>query len=379
MWVNRCQQTQCSGMALLSGVLLLLILATLVTLYVSKVKSLEYQILNNVQSRNLALNAANRGLNQALATLQAKPDWSSPGTGGVLSSGSHYVVQTTDNPLSAGTRFKRAISLSSTGTTQDGLTQANVAADAVIYPIVARIPPAPVMIGAGPAALNGAVTIGSQLVIGVNHDGVGQGQPLALWSAPVLSPTVNIETCSPAYLSTVGCGGNTLSHVGAFGSDVLANNSTFPADLWLYAFNLKASELSVLAQEANVRTADCSSISSLTSGFVWVQGNCDIAPGVTLGSAAEPVLLVVENGSLTLQASAAVHGLVFWALTAANKGPFHIAANNSAVIHGVLLANQQVDTANTKVQVVYDKTALNNLQQSPFTRVAVVPGSWRDF
>ena len=71
MWVNRCQQTQCSGMALLSGVLLLLILASLVTLYVSKVKSLEYQILNNVQSRNLALNAANRGLNQALATLQA--------------------------------------------------------------------------------------------------------------------------------------------------------------------------------------------------------------------------------------------------------------------------------------------------------------------
>lgn len=379
MWDSRCQSVNCSGMALLSGVLLLLILASLVTLYVSKVKSLEYQILNNVQSRHLALNAANRGLNHALATLQAKPDWSTSGTGSALASGGHYVVQTTDNTLPVGTRLKRAISISATGTTQDGLTHANVAVDAVIYPIVARIPPAPVMIGGGPATLNGAVTGGGHLVVGVNPDGLGVGNPLALWSSPALSPATRIETCLVSNLGTMGCGGNTLSHLGAFGSDVLDSNSTFPTDLWLYAFNLNAGEAAALEQEANTRATDCSLITSQTSGFVWVQGDCVISAGVTLGSAADPVLLVVVNGNLSLQASAVIHGLVFWASTAAKNGPFHITANNGAVIYGALLATQVLDMASTGLRVIYDKNTLTNLHAYPFLRVAVVPGSWRDF
>ncbi len=378
MWGSHLQ-FKSSGMALLSAVLLLLILAALVTAYVSRVKSIELQILNNVQSRKLALNAANKGLNHTLATLQAKPDWSSTGTGGTLSSGSHFVVQTTDKPVPAGTSLQRVISISSKGTTSDGLTHANVVASAVIYPIVARVPPAPVMIGGGLTSLSAGMTQSSHFVVGVNNDGLGQGKALALWTAPIVSRSIGLETCHPGQISLTGCGINTLSHSGVFGSDVLDNNKTFPADLWLYVFNLNASDVAVLEQEANIRTSDCSSLSSQTSGFIWVHGDCVVAPGVTLGSSAEPVLLVVVNGSLTLQAGVSIHGLVFWAVTTAKNGPFHISSNNSAVIHGALVANQLVDTASTKTTVIYDKNALNNLQQKPFTRATVIPGSWRDF
>ncbi|MFS1703660.1 hypothetical protein [Alteromonas sp. AMM-1] len=380
MWANKQTGFSCRGMALFSSALLLLILATLVTGYVAKVKSLENQIVNNEQSRKQAMNAASTGLYQALATLQVRPDWVSDGSDQTLTSGSQFAMLTTDFPITPGSSSYRGVAVMSVGTSADGLTQANVSADAIVYPILARVPPVPVMIGGGASALSQASATGSSLTIGSNINGAGQGMPLSVWTSATLSSSQSsITSCLPANFSAAGCNGNLLSSGGNKGTDILDADNLFPADLWQYAFNLTTSQALSLKQEASIIAADCSGLSSQSTGMIWITGDCVIAPGITLGSINEPVLLVVVNGNLSLQASACIHGMVFWASLPAGSGAYQLIMGSGTTIEGALLSNQQIDTASTDLRVVYEPAALRNLQLPPFTRVAMVPGSWRDF
>lgn len=105
--------------------------------------------------------------------------------------------------------------------------------------------------------------------------------------------------------------------------------------------------------------------------IIWVEGNATINSGVTLGSAAPdpgPALIVV-NGSLTVSAAANIFGLVY--------SHADISLSGNPTVRGAIVAAGNFNIPGAPV-LQYDPDLLRQLKlrSGSFVRV---PGSWRDF
>ena len=132
---------------------------------------------------------------------------------------------------------------------------------------------------------------------------------------------------------------------------------------------------------AAVQTIDCrnecsAQVSTAIQGMaanrmVSISGDARLAGPVTLGSAAQPVLLVVD-GTLTLSGDVTLYGLVY-----ASDIRWEYASGPHAQLHGALVSasNYRGDGA---PDLHYDAAVLRALQRHTGS-FARVPGSWRDF
>jgi hypothetical protein len=127
------------------------------------------------------------------------------------------------------------------------------------------------------------------------------------------------------------------------------------------------------AAGCNVATVNAA-LDTARSRIVWLRGVAGGLtidnPGDVIGTAANPVVLVVE-GSLNMQAAAGatggVHGLVYAGSAIVDGGEIRGALVSASTVQG-----------NGVGKVVYDGSALNVLRLTSGTFVRV-PGSWRDF
>ena len=134
--------------------------------------------------------------------------------------------------------------------------------------------------------------------------------------------------------------------------------------------------------------------SSQLSGLIWCQSNCDIGSNQQLGTAASPVVLVID-GSARIQGR--VFGLIYLRTTAggltltpsggyamsatevANGGGAVLDMNAGATVYGALVVQGQVDKANGTAAVIYDASVLNAIGDNPNNnRYATLPGAWND-
>jgi hypothetical protein len=141
---------------------------------------------------------------------------------------------------------------------------------------------------------------------------------------------------------------------------------------------------------------------SSLSGLVWCQQNCDINSGEQVGSAASPVLLVID-GSATIKGK--VFGLVFLRTQAKVGGTaqtltpstgytmtsteisnggnaelqMHGGAGNSAVVYGAMVVQGSATKLNGSNSVVYNGDIMQSLLNDPsFIKFGGVPGGWSD-
>ena len=158
------------GAMVLTSVVLLLTMATLVTLYTGQIKSFENQITLNAQNRLLAFNSAEAGLMQALGILTIEPYWDGtqltenlPGQGSFTTAGSwEDIVRVSAT--------QRLVTLESVGQSPDRLSTVTITEQALIYPIVANLPDAPLVVAGGIAA-------GGHFEVVANPDGGERGCP----------------------------------------------------------------------------------------------------------------------------------------------------------------------------------------------------------
>ena len=103
--------------------------------------------------------------------------------------------------------------------------------------------------------------------------------------------------------------------------------------------------------------------------ILWAQGDVDLNGGAPLGSATEPVMLVVE-GDLAAN-SIQVHGLIY-----GRKASWAVTGNNLTVFGAVVAENNLTLTG--PVEVTRDANVLNLLRwrHGSFVRV---PGGWSDY
>lgn len=244
-----------------------------------------------------------------------------------------------------------------------------------------------------------------------NNHNTGSGQLLSIWTKQPFNTLVNgtaswdicqaqfFKANTDALLSsytdcflgntTSGCGCQssqdpTLSVCGsqAFGNSTDPNKLTacgikdndpdFPVNLFAWIFGAAPADVKATADQV---LANCSTLSTASTGLIWVSGNC--SPPGDVGSRLNPVVLVVD-GELTFGANSQV-----WGLAVANESP-KVKLNGGFTIHGAMVVVDEVNPPTTfqasgTYNAIYDPCVFAAIfNNDDFVEYAPVEGSWSD-
>jgi Tfp pilus assembly protein PilX len=149
---------------------------------------------------------------------------------------------------------------------------------------------------------------------------------------------------------------------------------------WLnWLFEIPEANWPQLKAMANTSSSNCNGLGPSSDGLIWVDGPCWLAPGLTIGSAEQPVLLVIQDADLSLASSAELVGLavLFNSPGALTEPRLQLA--EGALIDGMVLANS-ADVAVVEPQLRRSASILATLARSDaLKRLYRVAGSWHDF
>ena len=128
----------------------------------------------------------------------------------------------------------------------------------------------------------------------------------------------------------------------------------------------------------SILTQHCENLTPDKARVIWVSGNCQLAVNQHMGTADEPVLLIIENGDLRLASGAAITGLVLLIRrNSALPSAIQMAAN--AFVTGAIINTGPLDNA-SHIQLIADTDTLIRLQRADaLAKITLVPGSWRDY
>lgn len=363
-----------SGAMVLVSVVLLLALVTLVTLSTGRIVSFEHKILLNEQNHNAALSAAEAGLSRSLGVLTEDPGWAGLPFNEVLAGQSSYTTAAARQTINRASGSLTLITLSSAGTSADGLATLNVSEQAILYSVLANAPDVPLIVAGG-------LDVSGNFEVVSNANGGGTGVPLSIWTdGNVDMDNGSGTTCGLQEFNDNKCSASPYSEKGFQDLDILDNDPAFPPDLMEYMFNIPEAEWDTLRSDADVRLANCDSLGAASKGLIWVDGDCSLNANVVVGSVDDPVILIVTDGNLTMNGGAIINGMVFSFRKPGNITEFEINMIGGARVNGVVASNHPVGQANGTYNSVYDVDVLAQLKANDaFLRVARVPGSWRDF
>ncbi|MEW9798741.1 pilus assembly PilX family protein [Alteromonas sp. CYL-A6] len=363
-----------SGLATLTAVLMLLIVITLVTVFTGRIKSFEHQIMLNEQNQLMAFSAAQAGLERGLSQLGEEPSWDGTAFTNTLPNMTQFTVSAVEQDIERESASLRLFTFTSVGTSADGLGTSTQTIQAIQYSVLANPPDVPLIVAGG-------LGVSGNFEVAANPNGGGEGVPLSIWTDLNVDLTSGSgSTCGLQEFSDGNCSTDTYSEKGFKDSDILDNDPAFPTDLMEYLFNVPEAEWPSLRADADERLANCSSLDAASSGLIWVDGDCSLNANVIVGSVSDPVILVVTDGDLTMNGGAEINGMLFSFRKPGTVTDFELNMIGGARVNGVVASNHEVGHSGGTYNSVYDADILAELEQNDaFQRVAVVPGSWRDF
>lgn len=157
-----------------------------------------------------------------------------------------------------------------------------------------------------------------------------------------------------------------------------ASGLPFPPDIVKYMFGVSQSEFHADLLPGSDTLTDCKNIASIRARIIWVAGSCHLSDGVNLGSETNPVLLIVEDGHVSLASGASLTGMLV--TLSRNSGlPKDIIQHATSVITGAAVVLQDLSARST-LRITYSKEILVTLQNAEYTqRASFLTGSWHDF
>ena len=299
-----------------------------------------------------------------------------------------HLVATRD-PATGGPRQDAVYTLIAASRAGDNTGEGMVRQSFKLLALLAGTPDAPLIVAGG-------VALGGNFNLAANPNGGGPGVPLSVWTNADVDgggayATCHIEEYDRDGTCDTGADTGQLSQKGNEGLDILdvdgnkgvnPDSPYFPDDMFEYVFGVPAANWQDF--KANNVPADhqlnsCASLDAQSSGIYWVDGDCNIQ--TQIGTTEAPLILVIQEGDLTMNASAKVFGLIFSFDAPDNGvGPGSIKINGTATMNGSFMANHTVDLANGTFNARYDSTVLQNLAESDANKVVgKVPGSWADY
>jgi hypothetical protein len=359
------------GAAILLTVVLLLIMVTLVTLYTGKIQSFEHQIVLNTQNQKWAQASAKAGLNQGLAILNVNKVWPGVEVSGNLEDNSTFTISGISEDLPG---YRKLITMNASGISADGLANATIVEQSLVYPILINPPPAPLMVQHGFSS-NG------EFEVATNPDGLGIAAPLSLWSEAVITLAgTSHHSCMLSAFNEGNCSIDSYSDHSIKLSDIADGSASFPTDLVSYLFNIPSSEWIELQQQADFVFADCDTLDIGSWGVIWVNGDCEVSASTQIGTDSEPIILVIFDGNVDFHNNVVMYGLLFSFKPLGSIKALDINMQTDSAVFGAVVTNYQLGTNSDLTRVVFQANVMQQLQSSnKLQRVARVPGSWHDF
>lgn len=157
----------------------------------------------------------------------------------------------------------------------------------------------------------------------------------------------------------------------------------FPTDLFKYVFNgTSRDNYTLIKNSTSTQTiTDCSTLDDTYSGLLWVEGDCNL-PNADVGTGAAPIILVVENGKLTVNGNSILWGMAYvWEHDGVDSG---VSLAGDAKIYGALVIDRDIESndvtlAGTPV-IWYSSEVLGRLGDSKDVRAApAIPGTRAGF
>ncbi len=155
-------------------------------------------------------------------------------------------------------------------------------------------------------------------------------------------------------------------------------DAVFPKDIVAHTFEIEDGNFSPDSLPDRTALSGCTNVASTSSHVIWVTGDCHIPSKVTLGTLSQPVLLIIEDGHLSVGSGAVINGLL---ITLARKSrlPKDIIVHSSGMIAGAAIIAQPL-SASSVIRLTYSSEVINKLQNAHYMqRATFLPGSWHDF
>ncbi|WP_115717419.1 pilus assembly PilX N-terminal domain-containing protein [Gallaecimonas mangrovi] len=371
--------SKAKGFVTLTVTLIIMVMAIGVAVFTARNKVNENRILLNEVRYEQAFEASESGIEYAMA--QVRKNAQQGALAFTLNSSAISAAQTTftltsiEDAVDFTSTYGESVTypvanLVAVGTSQDGSTTQTHRQTLVVTPVVSVGPTSPLTVG-------GTMTIGGSFSVAANPNGSGRGVPISVWMSDPVDLSGSVKTCGQQEWSNGDCTSATYSSKDSRGIDIVDNDANFPDDLFAYIFGISSDNWQDIKSDASYLLDDCSSLTGSESGLIVVQGECDLK--VNLGTQAEPALLLVVDGDLTLNANNSFYGVIFSFHTdPAVSTTFK--SNGTAEMNGALIANHDVSITSGTFGVRFDELALANVKAgSSFQRVWRLPGSWRDW
>lgn len=288
----------------------------------------------------------------------------------------------------------------SSGVSADGSAKRVAKQAAYFYPLILRVADSP-MISAGAIQFNGNFSVVA------NPNGGGPNVPLTAWSGADISvATGSPTTCQlheflstdSTYVTQTDGNGNSitmcasctcptagaLSKNGVEGVDILdidsnvganADTTNFPSDMFEYIFGVTTANYAEVKKQATV-IADCSGLTTSSSGLYWVTGNCQ--PAGDVGSFANPVTVIVE-GDTRINSNNYFFGMLF-AFDTDPTTTLNVDLNGTPTFYGAIMTNARITLPAGNYKMRFDYNVLKNMSLNPAARgLAKIPASWADY
>ncbi|KFZ31399.1 hypothetical protein IDSA_01370 [Pseudidiomarina salinarum] len=352
---------------------LLLAIIILVTLYTARFKVQEQRIMRNHIASQEAMMVAEAALEQVVMRVNDDRTNLNRTLTGVIGAATYSATL-------SGQRFEDTprgavdiVNVDLTANSADGRGVRSLGMKLAVIPLVRRSPDVPV-------AIRGSMNVSGSFQIVANPDGGGDGVPLSIWTSDNVDINGNGTTCGQQEFDAGNCSSQPFSERGDHGMDILDNDPNFPDDLLDYLFGVPEANWEDLRAMAEVEYTSCDNLGPASTGLIWVTGACSLGSGDVIGSADEPVALIVQNADLTMNGGATIYGMVFGFNTPGNTTPYDFKMNGGAMVEGAVMSNRDPDLSNGNLTVRYNGQVLTNVvTNGAFRRVHRVGGSWHDF
>jgi Tfp pilus assembly protein PilX len=110
---------------------------------------------------------------------------------------------------------------------------------------------------------------------------------------------------------------------------------------------------------------------------VWIEsGDCNLQ-GATVNSQANPGMVIVNNGTLSVTSQADFYGVIYM-VNAQNSSGTVMTVHANGVIHGGVLidGNGMMDAGSSKENVIFDDTAYNSVRT--YGTAGMIQNTWRE-
>lgn len=358
------------GVATLLTTTVLLLVATIIILFAASYSIMQSKITSNQYRNSQAFQAAEAGLEYGIVYLQKNrttilanpvngyiPSYTSSSTTNVtLANNSKYSIVYT-NPIANNYNL---ILITSTGTSDDG-TATRVVSQQVQYGALLFSTPTAALVSTSSISVagNGSIT---------NTSGT-----TTIKSGSSISLSGNAKTYLSSGLSSTP--GNIKSDIQQNSSSLTGLTST---SLFAQYFGVPASTFKnqVGTYYSRSTSTNYSSLLSGVSGTsIWIDqtaGTAQISGNITIGTAANPVLLIV-NGNFDISGNVTIYGYVF--VIGVSSAETDITGNVN--ITGGITSTDVLNIAGN-VNFAYSPSVISAVQNTT-SYFAKVPGSWKDF